>query len=184
MALTETPACDPGMQAPDFALRATDGRTLTYADVAGSRGTLILFMCNHCPYVKAIVPRLNTACEAIQTLGIGVTAINPNDATRYPEDSFEGMLEMAARWALPFPYLCDPSQDVARAYGAVCTPDFFGFNAERMLVFRGRLDDGRLDPPENAPGGELIAAMQMVAEEGRGPAIQHPSMGCSIKWRS
>lgn len=184
MVLTETPSVVSGEPAPDFSLPATDGRTLTFADVAGPNGTLVIFMCNHCPYVKAIISRLVSAAETLATLGVGVVAINPNDATRYPEDDFPHMVARAGEWGLPFPYLMDASQETARAYGAVCTPDFFGFNAAGQLQFRGRLDDGRLEPPQGPPGGELIAAMREIARTGKGPVAQAPSMGCSIKWRT
>lgn len=184
MVLTQTPLCEAGLPAPDFALPATDGRTLTFTEVAGPRGTLVIFMCNHCPYVKAIIPRLSHVAQTLIELGIGVVAINPNDASRYPEDDFAHMVARAGEWALPFPYLMDATQTTARAYGAVCTPDFFGYNAARALAYRGRLDDGRLDPPKGPPGGELLAAMREVAASGTGPAQQSPSMGCSIKWRA
>lgn len=178
------PICDFGWTAPDFALPATDGQTLRFADVAGSKGTLIVFMCNHCPYVKAVLPRLVIDARELLAMGIGVAAISSNDVEAYPEDSFERMAELAAAEAFPFPYLYDADQSVARAYGAVCTPDFFGFNAERGLQYRGRIDASRKDAaPPDAPR-ELVDAMRMVAETGHGPEVQVPSMGCSIKWRA
>lgn len=182
MALTETPICDFGWQAPDFALKATDGETYGLGDIRGANGTLIVFMCNHCPYVQAIVERLASDARALHDLGIGVAGIMPNDTEAYPEDSFDNMKLFAARHQLPFPYLIDETQEVARAYGAVCTPDFFGFNGDDALQYRGRLDASRTQPVADARR-DLFEAMRQVAETGKGPADQFPSMGCSIKWR-
>jgi peroxiredoxin len=177
------PVCDFGWLAPDFRVPGVNGRTYALADVAGRNGTLIAFICNHCPYVKAIA--LNLARDAAELRGLGVytAAICSNDAAAYPEDSFENMALFAEAHGFAFPYLHDSDQSVARAYGAVCTPDFFGFNASGELQYRGRLDDsGR----EGKPGArrELFEAMRQVAETGRGPAAQTPSIGCSIKWRA
>lgn len=180
---TQTPICDFGWTAPDFRLPATDGRTLSYADVAGPRGALIMFICNHCPYVKAVIDRIVRDARDLGALGVGVAAICANDADAYPDDSFENMRAMAEARGFPFPYLRDESQEVARAYGAVCTPDFFGFDAERGLQYRGRLDASRTTAAPDAPR-ELYEAMRQVAESGRGPAEQTPSMGCSIKWKA
>ncbi|HMM84025.1 MAG: thioredoxin family protein [Gammaproteobacteria bacterium] len=175
----EAPAADLGRAAPPFALRGTDGHTHTLADLAGPRGTVVAFICNHCPYVKAILPRLVRDARDLKAIGVHVIGINANDATAYPEDSYERMVELA----LPFPYLHDETQQVARAYGAVCTPDFFGFDAQLQLRYRGRLDASRKDTaPEGTPR-ELFDAMKAVAETGRGPAEQHHCIGCSIKWR-
>lgn len=172
-----------GTPAPDFALPGVDGRTWTRDACAGPRGLLVVFMCNHCPYVKAIRERLVRDARELQALGVGVVAISSNDPVAYPEDSFDAMRDTARDWGLPFPYLFDESQDVARAYGAVCTPDFFGFDAQGSLRYRGRLDASRKDTaPPDAPR-ELFEAMRQVAETGQGPAIQHNSIGCSIKWR-
>ena len=174
------PVCDFGWQAPDFSLPGTDGRTWTLADIKGPRGTLIIWMCNHCPYVLAVLDRIIRDAEALQALGIGVAAISSNDANAYPQDSFEKM----AKLALPFPYLYDETQDVARAWGAACTPDFFGLDAQGGLQYRGRLDaSGRNPGPADAPR-ELYEAMKLVAETGHGPASQVASMGCSIKWKA
>lgn len=168
--------------APDFRLPATDGRTLTYADVAGPKGTVIVFMCNHCPYVKAVLDLMIRDARDLAALGVGFAGICSNDAEAYPEDSFPAMQRLAREKALPFPYLHDATQEVARAYGAVCTPDFFGFDAERRLVYRGRLDASRTSV---VPGArrELYEAMKAVAEGRPLPADQHPSIGCSIKWK-
>jgi peroxiredoxin len=176
------PVCDFGWKARDFDLPATDGRRYRLADVAGPRGTLLMFICNHCPYVKAIRSRIVRDATELQGLGIGVAAISANDASDYPEDSFENMKQVARENAFPFPYLYDESQDVARAYGAVCTPDFFGFNAGLELQYRGQLDASRTTPVPDARR-ELFEAMKAVAQVGRGPAEQIASMGCSIKWK-
>ncbi|GAB4367295.1 MAG: thioredoxin family protein [Kiloniellaceae bacterium] len=177
------PICDFGWKAVDFSLKGTDGKTYSLAEVAGPKGTLIVFMCNHCPYVRAIAGRLAEEARALAALGIGVAGINANDPTSYPEDSFENMQAFAAEHGFGFPYLVDPTQEVARAYGAVCTPDFFGFNAALELQYRGRLDESRTAP---VPGArrELYEAMKQVAETGKGPAEQISSMGCSIKWKA
>jgi peroxiredoxin len=180
----QTPICDFGRPAPDFRLPGVDGRVWTLADVRGPRGTLIMFLCNHCPYVKATIGRIVAACEELKAHGIGVAAINANDADAYPDDSFENMRTFAGTHRFGFPYLHDESQEVARRYDAACTPDFFGFNAELKLQYRGRLDAGRLDPPPPGSRRELVEAMLQIAETGSGPREQVPSMGCSIKWKS
>lgn len=183
MALT-TPVCDFGRKAPDFVLPGTDGRVWRLADVAGPNGTLIMFICNHCPYVKAVLDRIIRDARDLKALGIGVAAISANDPADYPEDAFPEMQRLARERALPFPYLFDESQDVARAYGAVCTPDFFGYDRGLGLQYRGRLDrSGRQPGPADARR-ELYEAMRQVAETGHGPREQVPSIGCSIKWRA
>lgn len=179
----QPPVCDFGWKAPDFELPGTDGRRYALSDIRGPKGTLIVFICNHCPYVKAIAERLARDLAELQRLGIGVAAINANDATTHPEDSFENMQRFAARHGFGFPYLHDESQAVARAYDAVCTPDFFGFDADLGLQYRGRLDESKTQPVPDARR-ELVEAMRQVAETGRGPAEQVPSMGCSIKWKA
>jgi peroxiredoxin len=177
------PVCDFGWKAPDFALKGIDGKTYGLADIAGAKGSLIVFMCNHCPYVRSIAGRLGEEARQLAALGIGVAGINANDPTAYPEDSFENMKAFAAEHGLDFPYLVDPTQETARAYGAVCTPDFFGFNKAGELQYRGRLDESRTTPVANARR-ELYEAMAQVAETGQGPREQVPSMGCSIKWKA
>ena len=174
------PICDFGWQAPDFTLPATDGKTYSLADIAGPNGTLIMFICNHCPYVLAVKDRIIRDALELEKLGIGVGAISSNDAAAYPADSFEKMGEQG----YPFPYMYDESQDAARAFGAACTPDFFGFNAAGELQYRGRLDDSGRSPGPEAARRELFEAMKQVAETGRGPKEQVPSMGCSIKWKT
>lgn len=182
MAVSPPPA-ELGIKAPDFALPGTDGRTYRLADVAGPRGTVVVFMCNHCPYVKAVIERMTADARALAAEGIGFVGISANDAEEYPEDSFENMKAFAARHALPFPYLYDESQTVARAYKAECTPDFFGLNAAGEVQYRGRLDEGRKDQPPPNARRELLEAMRLVAETGHGPADQVPSIGCSMKWK-
>jgi peroxiredoxin len=178
------PICDFGWKAPDFSLTATDGRTYSLADVAGPKGTLILFICNHCPYVKSIAGKIVRDAADLQALGIGVAAICVNDAAAYPEDSFENMKKFAGRHGFPFPYLHDENQSVARAYDAVCTPDFFGFDADLGLQYRGRLDAAGPRAGMDDLPRELYEAMRQVAETGRGPKDQTSSMGCSIKWKA
>jgi peroxiredoxin len=179
-----TPACNFGWQAADFDLADTGGARHTVASLRGPRGLLLMFICNHCPYVKAVIDRICRDAREVQRLGIGVAAIMSNDPADYPEDSFANMQRVAGELDFPFPYLYDESQDVARAYGAVCTPDFFGFNADLQLQYRGRLDaSGRLPAPPDARR-ELVEAMRQIAESGCGPSEQHASIGCSIKWRA
>jgi len=180
----ETPICDFGWEAPDFRLPATDGETYSLEDVRGSKGTLIMFICNHCPYVKAVIKRIVRDATELKALGIGVAAICSNDAGAYPADSFENMVKFAKEHGFTFPYLHDETQEVARAYDAVCTPDFFGFDAGLGLQYRGRLDAARNNPNAGHMERELFEAMKGVARNGRGPKTQMPSMGCSIKWKA
>ena len=181
--LTQTPVCDFGWKAVDFELEGIDGRSYTLERVRGPNGTLVMFICNHCPYVKAVIGRIVREVGALRGHGIGAVAIMPNDTQTYPEDSFENMKAFAAEHGIDFPYLIDRTQEVARAYDAVCTPDFFGFDKDLGLQYRGRLDASRTTPVQDAPR-ELHEAMVQVAKTGRGPAEQIPSMGCSIKWRA
>lgn len=177
------PVCDFGWPAPDFSLPGTDGRLHTLATCRGEQGLLVSFICNHCPYVQAILDRLIRDAIDLQSVGIGVVAISSNDAGAYPEDAFPEMVRLAERLHFPFPYLHDETQEVARAYGAVCTPDFFGFGRTLGLQYRGRLDaSGRSPAPANA-ARELFEAMRTVAATGQGPATQTPSIGCSLKWK-
>lgn len=177
-----TPVCDFGWQAPDFALKATDGKTYRLSEVKGKRGTLVIFLCNHCPYVKASIGRIVRDARELAKHGIAVIGIMPNDTATYPDDSFDKMKLFARRHDFPFPYLIDETQETAKAYGAACTPDFFGFNADLQLQYRGQLDDARMNAP-NPTRRDLFDAMVQIAETGKGPAEQIPSMGCSIKWR-
>lgn len=172
-----------GMTAPDFDLPGVDGRRWRYADAAGPAGLVVAFICNHCPYVQAIVDRIVRDAATLRALGFGTVAISANDATAYPEDAPDRMAAFAQRHRFDFPYLHDESQAVARAYDAQCTPEFYGFDRERRLVYHGRLDaSGRQPGPPDAKR-ELVAAMQQVAATGRPPADQRASIGCSIKWR-
>jgi peroxiredoxin len=179
----ETPVCDFGWQAPDFDLDGVDGRRYRLRDVAGPNGLLVMFICNHCPYVKAVLGRIVRDVAELGQHGVGAIAIMANDPTEYPEDAFDNMARLSKELNFPMPYVIDESQSVAKAYGAVCTPDFFGFNKDLQLQYRGRLDESR---KETAPEGvrrDLFEAMKQVAATGRGPREQIPSMGCSIKWR-
>jgi peroxiredoxin len=173
----------PGARAPDFSLPGVDGRTWRRDDCRGPNGLLVMFICNHCPYVQAVIDRIIRDARDLAPLGIGVVAISSNDPVAYPEDSFDNMAAVARRLAFPFPYLYDETQDVARVCGAVCTPDFFGFNSALELQYRGRLDASRREPAPPDARRELFEAMKLVAATSRGPAEQHPSIGCSIKWR-
>jgi peroxiredoxin len=172
-----------GDSAPDFALPGTDGHTWRYADAAGPNGLVVMFICNHCPYVKAVLDRIVRDARALRELGVGAVAISSNDAATYPEDSFENMIAFARRHGFDFPYLYDEPQDAARAYGAVCTPEFFGFDRERVLHYHGRLDASGRQPAAAGAARELFEAMKQVAETGRAPDAQTASIGCSIKWK-
>lgn len=184
MALTHTPACEFGAPAPDFSLRGTDGRLWTRDECRGPNGLVVMFISNHCPYVKAINHKIVRDTGELAGFGIGCVAIMPNDTAAYPDDSFENMARVAEALQYPFPYLIDESQDVARAYGAVCTPDFYGYNSDLALQYRGRLDDTTPGRESEDSQRELFRAMVQVAETGTGPENQIASMGCSIKWRS
>ena len=181
MVSLQTPVCDFGWQAPDFDLLGVDGKRYTLADVRGEKGLLVMFLCNHCPYVKAIRPRLVQDLRELKALGVNAIAIMSNDPTDYPEDGYEHMQAVAKEFDFPFPYVIDPTQAVAKAYGAVCAPDFFGFNGKLELQYRGRFDESR---KETAPDStrDLFHGMKLVAETGSGPREQIPSIGCSIKW--
>jgi peroxiredoxin len=178
-----TPVCDFGRPPIDFDLPGTDGRRHSIASARGPNGLLIMFICNHCPYVKAVIHRIVRDTRELAAVGIGSIAIMANDPSDYPEDSWDNMVAVARQFDFPFPYVLDASQKVAKAYGAVCTPDFFGYNASLALQYRGRLDASR---KETAPEGvrrDLFEAMRQVAQTGIGPAEQTASIGCSIKWR-
>jgi peroxiredoxin len=184
MALTCTPICRFGEPAPDFRLPDPDGKSWSLQDCSGEHGTLVLFICNHCPYVQAVGKQIVADTRTLLEHGVRSVAIMPNDYRAYPEDAPKLMRKLAAELGFPFPYLIDETQNVARAYGAVCTPDFFGYNAELKLQYRGRLD--ATTPGRPAPKGarrELLEAMIAIARSGQGPKEQTPSQGCSIKWR-
>ncbi len=182
MVRTETPVCDFGQPAIDFALPGVDGKTWNLRDCAGEKGLLVMFICNHCPYVKSILDRIVRDARELKTLGVNTVAIMSNDPTEYEEDSFENMQAVAREFDFSFPYLIDETQEIAKNYGAVCTPDFFGYNADLQLQYRGRLDESRKETIEGARR-DLFEAMQQVAQTGKGPTEQVPSMGCSIKWK-
>ena len=181
--LLDTPLCDFGWQAPDFNLADPDGKSYVLADVMGEKGLLIAFICNHCPYVKAIIDRLVADAKALQSEGVGVVAIMPNDYQNVPADSPANMKQFSTENGFSFPYLIDETQSIAKAYKAVCTPDFFGFNPDAALQYRGRLDDIRMNETTDSRKAELLDAMRQIASTGKGPQRQTPSMGCSIKWR-
>jgi len=174
----------PGWKAADFRLKATDGKSYTLAEARRPKGLVVIFMCNHCPYVKGALDRIIKDMAELKALGVGVLAISSNDAKNYPDDSFENMQKLAIAKEFPFPYAFDETQDVARAYDAVCTPEFYGFDAGLKLVYHGRLDEGGKNPLP--PGGkrELVEAMKAVAAGGTTPGNQQPSIGCTIKWKS
>jgi len=182
MVLLETPICDFGKKAPDFDLPGVDGRRWTLSQCMGEKGLLVMFICNHCPYVQAVHERILRDVRELKPFGIESVAIMSNDTIEYPADSFENMKLAAERHQYGFPYLLDESQATAKAYGAVCTPDFFGFNAGFELQYRGRLDASRKEAAPAAPR-ELFEAMKQVAATGKGPQQQQASIGCSIKWK-
>ena len=182
MALLEARICDFGWKAKDFSLKGTDGKTYTLADVRGPKGLLVMFICNHCPYVKAIQERMARDAKDLMKAGVGVVAINANDTKNYPEDSFDHMVRVAKEKGYPFPYLHDQTQVVARAYDAVCTPDFFGFDKDLGLQYRGRLDASKREAGPVDAKRELYDAMMQIARTGKGPKDQIASLGCSIEW--
>ena len=184
MVSLNTPVCEFGKSAIDFALPGVDQQLWTLEKCRGSRGLLVMFISNHCPYVKAIRKKLVRDTKDLLALGVNSVAIMPNDTVAYPEDSFVNMLKVSEQFGFPFPYLLDETQQTARAYGAVCTPDFFGYNADLELQYRGRLDAAGPKSDDDTQERELFNAMKQVSETGRGPEKQVPSMGCSIKWSS
>jgi peroxiredoxin len=183
MVSTETKVCDFGWKAVDFDLPGVDGKRHSLASARGPNGLLLMFICNHCPYVKAVLDRIVRDCTELATHGVGSIAIMSNDPAAYAEDSFDNMQRVARERKFPFPYVFDGTQAVAKAYDAQCTPDFFGFNAKLELQYRGRLDASRTSPVPNARR-DLFEAMLQVARTGQGPKDQIPSIGCSIKWKA
>jgi len=184
MALLKTPICDFGLNAIDFKLKSINGELLTLNDVKGDNGTLIMFICNHCPYVKAIIRELANDCAKLKEDGINSVAIMSNDTKNYPEDSFENMKKFSERYNFSFPYLIDETQEIAKKYDAVCTPDFFGYNKELELQYRGRLRELKNLIPVREGESDLFKAMKQISETGKGPEQQTPSAGCSIKWKN
>jgi len=184
MATLQTPVCAFGTPAPDFSLLGVDGKVWSRDQCKGEKGLLVMFICNHCPYVKAVRDRILRDARELAGHGIGCVAIMSNDPTDYPEDSFDNMERVAEDAGFPFPYLFDETQAVAKAYGAACTPDFFGYNSELGLQYRGRLDASRKGSAPQGARRDLFEAMKQVAETGAGPRDQIPSVGCSIKWKA
>ena len=180
----QTPICDFNKSAFDFKLKSTENKLISLNDIKGSKGTLIMFICNHCPYVKAIIKDLVDDCNELKKIGINAVAISANDPTNYPEDSFENMINFANENNFGFPYLYDETQEIAKIYGAVCTPDFFGYNQDLKLQYRGRIMELKNLVPVRNQDSELKLAMQAIAETGQGPSKQTPSIGCSIKWKN
>ncbi len=184
MVLTETPVCDFGQPAHDFKLVGIDEKEWNLEDCRGENGTLVMFICNHCPYVKAIQNRLVRDAKNLLDFSVRCVAIMSNDPSDYPEDSFENMQKIATQFNYPFPYLFDETQEIAKAYGAVCTPDFFGYNTRLELQYRGRLDTSRTEPAPEDARRDLFEGMKQIAQTGKGPEDQIASLGCSIKWRN
>jgi len=176
------PICNFGWKAPDFNLLGVDGKYWNLANARGPNGLLVMFICNHCPYVKAIRQRLVRDLKELKTLGVNAIGIMPNDTANYPDDSFDNMKMVAKEFDFPFPYVIDSTQATAKAYGAVCTPDFFGFNANLELQYRGRFDESRKETAPEDTRRDLFEAMKQIAQTGIGPQDQIPSIGCSIKW--
>ena len=183
MALTKTPICEFGKKAPEFKLNSTDNNIVSLAQAKGEKGTLVMFICNHCPYVKAVIEDVVEDCKELEKLGIKAVAISSNDIKDYPEDSFENMAKFSKQHGFSFPYLYDESQNVAKKYDAVCTPDFFGFNNNLELQYRGRIRELKELKAVRSGESDLLVAMKMIAQTGKGPENQIPSMGCSIKWK-
>ena len=182
MTLTKTPICNFGEKAKDFNLLSTENRKVSLNDIRGENGTLIMFICNHCPYVKAIIKDVVQDVKYLETLGIKSTAIMSNDVKNYPEDSFENMISFSRLYTFSFPYIIDDTQEVAKKYGAVCTPDFFGYNKKLELQYRGRIRELKNLKPVRKGDSDLRVAMKQIATSGHGPKKQIPSMGCNIKW--
>ena len=183
MALTKTPVCDFGKKAEYFRLKSTDSKVLSLNDIKGENGTLIMFICNHCPYVKAVTKDIVEDCNELKKIGVSSVAICANDAENYPEDSFDNMIEFAKKNQFSFPYLNDETQEIAKTYDAVCTPDFFGYNKDLELQYRGRLRELKNLVPVRNGESDLVKAMKQIAKTGKGPENQIPSAGCSIKWK-
>ena len=182
MALTKTPICDFGKKAENFQLNSTDNKLISLNDVKGENGTLVMFICNHCPYVKAVIEDIVIDCKKLETNGIKSVAICSNDVKNYPEDSFDNMIKFSQNHDFNFPYLFDATQEIAKKYGAVCTPDFFGYNGNLELQYRGRIRELKELKPVGGGDSDLYKAMKQIAETENGPKNQIPSMGCNIKW--
>lgn len=179
----QPPVCDFDWPAPDFELPGVDGKNYRLTDIKGPNGTLVMFICNHCPYVKAMADRIVRDCTELAQHGVSAIAVMSNDVATYPADAPDRMKLFAEQHGFTFPYVYDETQEVARAYSAVCTPDFFGFNGELKLQYRGRLDESRKDTAPPDVRRDLFEAMMQIARTGEGPRVQIPSIGCSIKWK-
>ncbi len=182
MVLTKTPICNFGEKANTFKLKGTDGKIHKLEDHLGKNGLLVMFICNHCPYVKAVIENIVDDCKNLEKEGLKSIAIMSNDTKDYPEDSFENMISFAKKYEFMFPYLIDETQEVAKKYGAVCTPDFFGYNNKLELQYRGRIKELKDLKPVGNSESDLLKAMRLVIKTGKGPKEQIPSMGCNIKW--
>ena len=182
MSLTETPICDFGKKIENFELRSTANQLITLNDIKGKNGTLIMFICNHCPYVKAVISDIVKDCKDLEKEGVKSVAIMSNDTKNYPEDSFENMVKFYNKYEFTFPYLIDETQSVAKLFDAVCTPDFFGYNRRLELQYRGRIRELKNLKPIRNEESDLLVAMKMIAKTDNGPKKQIPSMGCNIKW--
>ena len=182
MALIKTPICDFNLSAIDFKLKSVENTVLSLSDIKGENGTLIMFICNHCPYVKAIIRDLAEDCKKLKDFGINSVAIMPNDTINYPDDSYENMIKFSVKYRFCFPYLIDETQEIAKKYDAVCTPDFFGYNKDLKLNYRGRIRELNDLKPVGSGDSELLKSMKLIAKTQQGPKEQYPSMGCSIKW--
>ena len=182
MVLTKTPICNFGEKPKNFNLLSTENKKISLSDIKGENGTLIMFICNHCPYVKAIIKDIVDDVKFLENLGIKSAGIMSNDVKNYPEDSFENMISFSKLHSFSFPYLIDETQNVAKEYGAVCTPDFFGYNKNLELQYRGRIRELKDLKPVKEGESDLRVAMKLVSETGKGPKNQIPSMGCNIKW--
>ena len=178
----KTPICDFGQAAKSFELKSTNNEIINLNDVKGENGTLIMFICNHCPYVIAVIKDVVEDYKNLKELGIKAVAICSNDSINYPDDSFDKMIEFYKDHNFNFPYLIDESQEIAKSYGAVCTPDFFGYNKNLGLQYRGRIRELENLKPIKTGESDLFKAMKKIAKTGNGPKDQIPSMGCGIKW--
>jgi peroxiredoxin len=182
MSLTKTPICKFGEEAKNFQLLSTKNKTISLKDIKGENGTLIMFICNHCPYVKAVIKDISKDLKNLESFGINSVAIMSNDVENYPEDSFDNMITFAKINHFSFPYIIDKTQKVAKDYGAVCTPDFFGYNKDLKLQYRGRYRELKNLKPISTKDSDLFIAMKEISMTGKGPIYQIPSMGCNIKW--
>ena len=182
MALTKTPICDFGKKAENFQLKSTENKVISLNEVKGENGTLIMFICNHCPYVKAVITEIVQDCKKLESNGVKAVAICSNDVKNYPEDSFENMIKFSKEHNFNFPYLIDETQEIAKKFDAVCTPDFFGYNKNLELQYRGRIRELKELKPVRSGESDLYKAMKLISETGKGPENQIPSMGCNIKW--